>query len=296
MLLTSANPSETLVQTATLLFPSLAVAFAFRAGLFNIGAEGQLVIGGLFAGIVGAQLSLGPASIPLILLAGLVGGGVWGAIAGIIRSRWEGNEIIATLMLTFLADLLANYLLSSPLRIADAVGSETPLIARSAWLPTMFPHSRLTLALPIGLALAFFLRFLFTRTVIGYELRAVGDAPEAARRAGIDPKRIAFPALAMSGAIAGLGGATIVDGILHRFNTELSPGYGFIAIAVALVGSLEPVQIIAASFLFGALQNGALELQMQAHIPKEIVTCLEGLLIVVLAARRRFSTSAAASA
>jgi ABC-type uncharacterized transport system permease subunit len=286
--------SETLVQTTSLLFPSLAVAFAFRAGLFNIGAEGQLIVGGLAAGVVGAALQApGFIAIPLILLAGAIGGGAWGGIAGLLRARFGGNEVIATLMLNILAALFANYLVAGPLHGPNAQGAETADLALSSWLPTLVPDTRLTIALPIGLVLAGVLAYVFARTVFGYELRAAGLAPEAAARAGIDLRRTALVAMVVSGAIAGLGGATIVDGILHRFNVELSPGYGFTAIAVALVGGLGPLRIVIASFAFGILQSGSLTMQALAHVPKDAVTFVEGVIILGLAARR-VATSARA--
>ncbi len=279
--------AETLVQTSALLFPSLAVAFAFRAGLFNIGAEGQLIVGGLVAGVIGAALHA-PAlvAIPALLAGGAAGGAAWGAIAGFLRARFGSSEVIATLMLNILAALLANYLVVGPLHSPGVEGPETAELPQSAWLPSLFPDTRLSIALLIGIALAALLQFVFTRTVFGYELRAGGDAPDAARRAGIDLRRTALVAMTLSGAIAGLGGATIVSGVLHRFNVSLSPGYGFIAIAVALVGRLEPLSIVPAAFLFGALQSGSLTMQALAHVPKDVVTLIEGLAILALSARR----------
>lgn len=258
--------AETLVQATSLLFPALAVAFAFRAGFFNIGAEGQLVMGGLAAGVVGAIVpGPGPVAIVAMLAAGALGGAAWGTIAGGLRARFGGSEVVATLMLNVIAALLANFLVVGPLRAIGAESGETP-----------------SLALLIAAALWFFL----ARTVAGYALRAVGDAPLAAARAGIDLPRMAVFAFAISGAIAGLGGATIVAGVLHRFNVALSPGYGFIAIAVALVGNLDPPYIVLAALGFGILQNGSLAMQSLAHVPKDAVTIVEGLAIVALAARR----------
>ena len=289
--------SETLVQTTSLLFPSLAVAFAFRAGLFNIGAEGQLVIGGLAAGVTGAALDApGVIAIPAILLAGAIGGGVWGGIAGVLRARFGGNEVIATLMLNILAALLANYLVAGPLHTGSAEGAETAQLATSSWLPALVPDTRLTVSLLLGLALAGALAYVFDRTVFGYELRAAGQAPAAALRAGIDLERTALVAMTLSGAIAGLGGATIVAGVLHRFNVELSPGYGFIAIAVALVGGLDPLRIVVASFAFGILQSGSLTMQALAHVPKDTVTFVEGLIVLGLAARRFAAANAGTAA
>ncbi len=279
--------AETLVQTTALLFPSLAVALAFRAGLFNIGAEGQLIVGGLAAGIVGADVHL-PAALEIIavLAAGCIGGGAWGAIAGFLRARFGGNEVIATLMLNIIAALLANYLVVGPLHTPGAEGAETAELPEAVWLPTLIDRTRLTWALPLALGLAVALRYGFARTVLGYEMRASGEAPEAAKRAGIDLARISLLAMTLSGAIAGLGGATIVDGVLHRFNVALSPGYGFIAIAVALVGELDPLRIIVAAFAFGMLQSGSLTMQALAHVPKDVVSVVEGIAIVALSARR----------
>ncbi len=279
--------SETLVQTTALLFPSLAVAFAFRAGLFNIGAEGQLIIGGLCAGLLGASFAApGWIAIPAILAAGALGGGFWGFIAGTLRSRFGGNEVIATLMLNIIAALLANYLVVGPLHSPAATGSETAELPASSWLPALIPNTRLSISLLLALALAAFLWYVFARTIFGYNLRAAGEAPAAAARAGIDLRRTALVAMTLSGAIAGVGGATLVAGVLHRFDVALSPGYGFIAIAVALVGALDPLRIVAAAFAFGILQSGSLTMQALAHVPKDVVSFIEGLAILGLSARR----------
>ena len=284
---TTSEFAETLVSATALLFPALGIALAVRAGLFNIGAEGQLVLGGLAAGVAGVFVPGPPiVSIVVTLLAGAIAGGFWGGIAGWLKARFGANEVIATLMLNVVAALLATYAVDGPLHFASANEGETPLLARAAWLPTIVPDTRLTISILIALALALALRFVFNRTVFGFELRAAGEAPEAARRAGIDLSRIALLAMTFSGAIAGLGGATLVTGVLHRFNTGLSPGYGFVAIAVALVGNLEPIWIAVAAFAFGILQNGALTMQAEANVPRDIVNVVEGLVIIALAGRR----------
>jgi simple sugar transport system permease protein len=287
--------AETLVAATALLFPALGIALAFRAGLFNIGAEGQLVLGGLAAGIAGTVVPGPPVvSIGATLLAGALAGGLWGGIAGFLKARFGANEVIATLMLNVVAALLASYVVNGPLHVASANAGETPLLARSAWLPAILPGTRLSIALPLALALAGALWFVFARSVFGFELRAAGEAPDAARRAGIDLPRIALLALTASGAIAGIGGATLVTGVLHRFNTGLSPGYGFVAIAVALVGNLEPWGIAVAAFAFGILQNGALTMQVEANVPRDVVNVIEGLVIVALAGRRYVASRRAA--
>jgi ABC-type uncharacterized transport system permease subunit len=284
---TRSELAETLVQTTNLLFPALGVAVAFRAGLFNIGAEGQLILGGFAAGWLGAALPLpGYLAVPLVLLAGAAAGGAWGAIPGFLRARFGANEVIATLMLNVIAVLLTTYLVTGPLQQAGGGSSETAPLPKAAQLPDLIADSRLTYAFVIALALAFGLRWLLTRTVFGYELRAAGEAPEAAKRAGVDLGRTALLAMTISGAIAGLGGATIVAGVLHRFNTGLSPGYGFIAIAVALVGNLDPLWIVLAAFAFGVLQSGGIAMQAEAGVPREVVSLITGLVIIALAGRR----------
>ena len=283
---TKGEIAETLVQTTNLLFPALGIAIAFRAGLFNIGAEGQLILGGFAAGWLGAQIPLpGYLAVPMVLVAGSLAGGAWGAIPGIMRARFGANEVIATLMLNVVAVLLTTYLVTGPLQQGSAGASETAPLPKSAQLTHLF-DTQLTIAFVIAIVLAFVLHWVLRRTVFGYELRAAGDAPEAAKRAGIDLGGTALVAMTLSGALAGLGGATIVAGNLHRFNTGLSPGYGFIAIAVALVGNLEPLWIIVAALAFGMLQSGGIAMQAEAGVPREVVSLVTGLVIIALAGRR----------
>jgi simple sugar transport system permease protein len=285
--------AETLVQTTALLFPALGISLAFRAGLFNIGAEGQLIIGGLVAGAIGARFTAAtPLAIFVLLTAGFIGGGIWGGIAGWMRAKWQANEIISTLMLNFVAASVASYLVSGPLKSPLATGAETAPLPASSWLPALIPDTRLSIALIIAVGAAFVLRWIFSRTVFGYELRAAGEAPEAARRNGVNMPRMTWLALTLSGAIAGLGGATLVTGVLHRFNTQLSPGYGYTAIAVALVGDLDPLWVCVAAFGFGILEAGGLAMQALADVPKDAIHVIEGLIIVVLAARRYVATRA----
>ncbi|MEA2785488.1 MAG: ral nucleoside transport system permease protein, partial [Candidatus Eremiobacteraeota bacterium] len=221
-------------------------------------------------------------------------GGVWGAIPGFLRARFGANEVIATLMLNVIAVLLTTYLVTGPLQQGGGGASETAALPKAAQIPDLIalaadPHFTLAFLLTpfvVAIVLAFVLWRVLFRTTFGYELRAAGDAPEAAKRAGIDLGRMAFVAMALSGALAGLGGAMIVSGGLHRFNTGLSPGYGFIAIAVALVGNLDPRWIIVASIAFGMLQSGGISMQAEAGVPREVVTLVTGLVIIALAGRR----------
>ena len=278
--------AETLVQTVALLFPALGITLAFRAGLFNIGAEGQMIVGALATGALGAYIA-GPGffAVPALLLAGCIAGGAWGAIAGWLRARFHASEIISTLMLNFVALSFANYMIAGPLRTSQSSG-ETPVLPASSTLPLLIPDTRLSIALLIAVATALALRWMFARTVVGFELRAAGAAPEAARRSGVNMPRMTMLAMTLSGAIAGLGGATLVTGVLHRFNTQISPGYGYTAIAVALVGDLNPLWVCVAALGFGILESGGLAMQALADVPKDAIHIIEGSIVLVLAARR----------
>lgn len=288
---------ETLVATTALLFPALGITLAFRAGLFNIGAEGQLLIGALLAGAAGPALQLPPAPAIIVLFAlGALGGFLWGGIAGWMKARFDANEVISTLMLNFVAGYLALALAAGPLRGPAASGAETAWLPQTYWLPSLIANTRLSIAILVALAVAFALDAVLSRTVYGYELRATGEAPEAARRSGIPVARIRWMTLAFSGAIAGMGGAAIVTGELHRFNTQLSPGYGFTAIAVALVGDLQPLWVCVAAFGFGILEAGGLAMQASVGVPKDAIRIIEGLAILALAARRYVTTQRAGAA
>ena len=276
--------AETLAQTTTLLFAGLGVSVALRAGLFNIGAEGQLIIGGLCAAIAGAYVDLPwPLEIPLCLAAGAAGGGLLAAFAGWLRARFGASEVISTIMLNYIAIAVANYLVNGPLRGSSAI-PETAAIVPSAILPPLIPDTRLTAAFPLALLAAIAVAWWLQRTVSGYELRTAGKSERAARYAGIDVGRTIVRAMLLSGALAGLGGATEVMGLIHRFNAELSPGFGFTSIAVALLAGASPLANIATSLLFGILQNGALAMQALAGVPKEIVALVQGFVILFVAA------------
>ncbi len=279
----AAGLAETLTQTTVLLFAGLGVAVAFRAGLFNIGAEGQLVVGALCTALVGAAVHA-PAilEIPLCFAAGAAGGGLWALIAGWLRARRGTNEVITTIMLNYVAFFAVNYLVGGPLRGA-AASPETAPIWSSAVLPPLIPGTRLTLAFPLAILAAFGVWWWLQRSVAGYELRTVGKSPPAARYAGVVTARVIMQTMALSGALAGLGGASEVLGLLHRFNAQLSPGYGFTSIAVALLAQSNPLSVMLSAFFFGLLQNGALSMQALAGVPKDLVAVIEGLVILFMA-------------
>jgi general nucleoside transport system permease protein len=275
--------AETLAQTTIFLFAGLGVAIAFRAGLFNIGAEGQLVVGALCTALTGAALHLPAAiEIPLCLTAGALGGACFGGIAGWLKARYGASEVITTIMLNYIAYFGVNYLVAGPLR-GSLIAPETAPIASTAMLAPIIPLTRLTAALPIAIVAAVVTWWWLQRTVGGYELRALGCSERAARYAGINVSKVIIRTMALSGALAGLGGATEVLALFHRFNAQLWPGYGFTSIAVALLAQSNPLGVVASAIFFGVLQNGALSMQALAGVPRDLVSVIQGLIILFVA-------------
>lgn len=293
----SYNISETLVASIPLMLTGLAVAFAFRSGLFNIGAEGQLFMGAIFSAFVGYKLNLpGILLIPIALFAGALGGAVWGGIAGVLKA-WRGaHEVITTMMLNYTAILISEYLLEAspsgnpgPMAQANLLGSpQTPPM--NATLPVIIPsalvqNGRLHLGLVIALAAAVVFWFVLWRMSLGYEIRAVGLNPKAAAYAGINVGWTIALSMFVAGAFAGLGGMVSVYGVApFALTNSFSPGYGFDAIAVALLGKTTAAGTVAAAILFGALVHGSTLMQADAGISSHLVEILQGLIIFFIGA------------
>lgn len=278
---------ETLIYTSPLLLGGLAFAIAYRASLFNIGIEGQLVIGGLAAGLVGAtELGL-PAvlHLPLALIAAAVAGGVWGAIPGALRAFTGAHEVITTIMMNYLAFRLVNYTIQ---KLGDwlPVNNQfqaTEKVLPSAELPNILEGTRLHAGILVALASALLLWYLLFRTSFGFKVRTVGLSRGAADYSGISWRGIFVLTMAISGVLAGLAGAGEALG-LHGRHFAVPPGYGFTAIAVGLVGRNHPIAIIPSALLFGALSAGAPAMQDEANVSKEIVLVVQGLVILAVAA------------
>ena len=298
--------ADTIVRATPLLLVALGICIAFRAGVINIGGEGQLVAGAILATLIGLKMPDAPGIviIPLALIAGFVGGAIWGGIPGILKAYYNVNEILSTIMLNIIAVQGMNYLLREPM-IDPAqmeVSSRIPQTARLAqafdlprWIPT-----RLHLGALIAVILAFVVYIFLWRTTAGYRIRAVGLNPEASRYAGIRVKRNIVLALLLSGAFAGLAGAMQVYGVHHRMFTDGSlAGFtgsaGFNGIVVALFGKLNPIGAIPASFIFGALIVGANSLQRAMQVPAALITALNGLVVVFVVSSDIFSRRLARS-
>jgi simple sugar transport system permease protein len=282
--------SATLVRSVPLLLAGLAVAVAFRAGVFNVGAEGQLLMGATAAAAVGVTTApaLGVLTLPVALGAGVVAGAAWAGIAAWLRRRFGVLEVISTIMLNFVALHVVGFLVRGPLQEPTRVYPQTATLAAVAQLPRLLPATRLHWGLVLALLAAGGCWFVLRHTAAGFRLRAVGSSPDAARVAGgIDVARVTMRALLASGALAGLAGAIEVTGVTFALYETLSPGYGYTAIAVALIARLHPLGVIAAALLFGALEAGAAAMQRDAGVPSVIVSVVEALIILaVLAAER----------
>lgn len=271
------------MRAVPLILTGLAVALAFRAGIFNLGAEGQLLVGAAAAAAVsikwGAETR--SAMIVIALIAGAIAGAVWAMIAAELRRRFHVLEIISTIMLNFIAIHLVSFLVRGPLQEPTHIYPQTGTITGVARLPIMVAGTRLHAGLIVAVAIAAILSVVFRKTAIGFQIRALGAGPRAAESAGkINVARLSWVVLICSGAIAGLAGAIEVNGVTFALYENISPGYGYTAIAVALIAGLNPLGVIASGIFFGILETGALALQRDFAIPSSIAAMTEALLIL----------------
>jgi ABC-type uncharacterized transport system permease subunit len=275
---------QTLFKATPLIFCGLAVAVGFRAGLFNIGGEGQLTVAAFAAALVGAQFAGLPGTLllPLTLVVAMGTGAAWGAIPGVLKARFGAHEVINTIMLNFVAAALVSYLgrgVFQPATVRTAeIGAGATLPRLDLWLPAL-RGSPANLSLLLGLAAAAVVGVLLFRTRLGYELRAVGLNASAAEYGGIPLGATQVKAMAISGALAGLAGMNFVLGYKHFFELGFSAGGGFLGIAVALLGRNHPVGVVLAALFFGALSHGGLTINQR--VPKELVDVLQAIVILL---------------
>lgn len=282
--------SETLLATTPLIFTGLGVAVAFRSGVFNIGAEGQLKIGALCATWVGIWVDLPfPLHVIAAILAGIAGGAFWAFIPGFLKARTGAHEVITTIMLNAVAQQVMLALLLTP--ILQPPGGTTPIsmqIQDSAALPTLLdvPKLRVHWGLILALVTAAWTSWLMFRTTRGFEFRAAGLNPRAAAYAGMKAGRTIILAMIVSGGLAGLAGASEVLGTSHYLSPTISPGYGWDAISLALLGGTRPFGVVVAAFLFGALRAGAPAMALATGVPIDLLAFVSALVIMFVAAPR----------
>lgn len=271
-----------LVVATPLLLTSLGVGLSFRSGFFNIGAGGQLAMGALAAAIVGGYSHLpGVIVMLLMVLAGAAVGAAWGAIAGVLRALTGASEIITTLMLNYVALYVIDYAVTGPFKAPGTI-NQTPPLPTSAQFPLLIGNTQLTWAFPFALLMVVVVSVVLNRTPFGFELRMSGHNAEAAEASGISVRRVAVLALAVSGLLAGLGGAIEVGGILYAVPQGFSIQTGYDAITVALLGGNSPIGILLASLFLGGLNNGATLMEALVGVSGPFVQFLEAIVIVAL--------------
>lgn len=292
--------SRTIRKATPFILTGLSVAFAFKAGLFNIGASGQFLMGTIFAAAVGVNFEGLPwiIHLPLAIGAGILGGALWGGIAGWLKV-WKGaHEVISTIMLNYIASLFVSWTvyaggtqgqapgpLSDPEAAARAI-SETRDVWESARLPQLLPQlfDRVHWGILLAIAMAVLIWWILQKTTLGFEIRTVGENPHAAQYAGMRVGRTMILSMAIAGGLAGLAGAVETLGLNYKFAPEFTGGVGFEGITIALLGQTHPLGVVLASFLMGGLYSGASKMQFDSGVPGEIIQVVQALVLAFVAA------------
>jgi len=279
--------TELAVKATPLILIGVALSLGFRAGVWNIGAEGQLILGGIFGGATALFFyeKTGFYIIPLILIMGVLGGMLWSGIVAFLKTRFNANEILTSLMLSYVAGLLLNLMVHGPLRDPDGMNfPESRLFSDSAILPILYEGTRLHLGAMIALLAVGIGWIILSRTLLGYQIKVMGDAPAAGEYAGFSQSKIIWITLLISGGVAGLAGAIEVSGPIGQLLPTISPGYGFTAIIVAYIGRLHPLGVLFAALLLALTYLGGETAQMKLSLPVAVTGVFQGLLLFFLLA------------
>ena len=275
------NIAQTLGTATPLIFAGLAMAFASRGGMFNIGIEGQIIAGAFPAALVAAYCSGLPwfIHIPLCFIAGMIGGGLWAMLAAFLKNKLRVSEVILTIMLNYVAQYIVEYLTNYQFK-AEGMLVRTNDVLPSAVLPALVPYSRLTPGLFVALAFAVFVWWFLSRTTAGYNMRAIAENPYAAQAGGVNIERANLITMLISGALAGMGGVVEVLGVHGYFITNMTSGYGFDGVAIAVMGSNTPLGTVLSALIFGALRAGSTSMNRMTSIPGEYIMVLQALVIL----------------
>lgn len=284
------NTADTLTRVTPLLISAIGFMIGAKSGVFNVGIEGQLLLGSMAAAIVGYAVKL-PRIIhlPLVLLAGALAGGLYALLPAWLKVYRGVNEILGTIMLNYPAFFFTRFLVNKVLPIEGVVPA-TPFIEETARLTRILPGTRLHTGIFIALALVILAYIFMQKTVLGYELRAVGMNKRAAQFHGIHVERSMMLSFFISGALAGLAGAIEIAGVHFRYLDQFSPGYGYDSITVAMVGLMNPFGVLVSSILFGALKTGILDMSVYMAIPRQLVTLINGIVVLFIAAKSALSS------
>jgi ABC-type uncharacterized transport system permease subunit len=274
--------AEILLKATPLILIGVGLCVAFRCSIWNIGAEGQFYAGAVAATTIGVAFDELSAwlYVPLVIVAGALAGAAWAAIAGLLKIYFRASEIVTTIMLNYIAMIGTSYLVTGPLRDAAAAYPQSARLFKEAWMPRILPPTRLHIGILIALALAVAVYIFLFRSSKGYAVRVVGISPHAARYAGMNVSRNIMLAICISGAMAGLAGAFEIAGVTHRLYQNISPGYGFEGIAVALLANNNPIGAIFSGGLFAVLRSGSELMQINAQVPQVLVFVIQGVVIL----------------
>lgn len=278
------NFLETCTSTVPLVFTGLSVAFAFRARFWNIGAEGQLLAGATAATAVALGLGGLPSfvALPLVVLVGCAAGGVWAAIPALLRTRLKVDDVVSTLLLNYVMANIMGMLLFGPLKAPGASWPMSPLLPENTYLPALVERSRFHAGVLLALAMVALVWLVQKFSVFGYTSKAVGANLRAAAYGGINTGRVILVTALASGGLAGLAGVSEVLAIQHKLLTDLSPGYGYTGVVVAMLGELHPVGVLASAFFFSLVGNGAQAMSRITHVPVYIAQVIQGLSLLFM--------------
>ena len=283
----SANSiANTLAKSTPLILVGLACAFANKGGIFNIGGEGQLYMGAFFAAVAGLALQGSPRLVVIAgsLLIGALAGGLVGAFNGFLKAKLQINEVIVAIMLNYICKFLTSHFVNGPLKEEGSQTAKTVALGDEYLLTQLIPKTQLTTAFLIAVALVVVMYFFFEKTRMGYNIRAVGENPRAAQAAGIAMSGTVVLTMGISGALAGLAGATEVFGKMGgRFIDLFSPGYGFTGIAVAVLGRNNPFAVLLSALLFGVIESGSMKMSYEAGVSTSMISVMQGLVILFVA-------------
>ncbi|MGC9124539.1 MAG: ABC transporter permease [Caldisericaceae bacterium] len=275
---------EMLVKASPLILTGIAVAFAFTAKYWNIGAEGQLYAGALAATWVGLMdLKISPfIYIPLIICVGFAAGALWSLIAGYLKARWKVDDVVTTLLLNYVMIYIVSALLNGPWRDPVTMYPSSPLISPNAYFPKLIPQSRIHLGILISLLAVIFMWFIIKKTKLGFEIRSTGASPRAANFLGINTLKSIIIVSIISGGIAGLAGVGEVAGVQYHLIQTISPGYGYSGIVIAMLGRLNPFGVLLAAIYFAIDITGANVMSYTLHIPIYISDVIQGVTLIVM--------------
>lgn len=273
---------KTLVKATPLILTGVAAAVAFRARIWNIGAEGQLFAGAIMA--YWLSLSMGGLPglvvVPLLFAAGAAGGALYGGLAGYLRARFHVNEVLTTVMLNYVIIYLLSFLLTGPWRDPESFFQQSPRVVDGTLLPNLLAGTKLHLGFLVALAVAALVHIVITRTSLGYEIRAIGMNEKAARFKGINVERTAVIVMLISGAVAGLAGVTEVFGVQGRIKPDISVGFGFTGIVIAVLALLNPIAVVFIAVLFGGFVNGGIKLQVATGVPSTLTDAIQAIILL----------------